>query len=126
MNFTEGSSFFLDNGNRHLWAIISDPAQSNNEIVIVNFTTYRNTGYEDMSCIVEGGKHPKIKTKSYIYYRRSEIVDLSQLELWYKTGDLKPQDCLSPDLLEKIRLGAKENPFLPLEVERVLSAQELI
>lgn len=123
MDFTEGSSFILE---QHLWAIISDPKQSNNEIVIVNFTTYRNKGYEDTSCIVEAGEHPKIKHKSYIYYNRSRIVVLSKLQLWFKTGELKPQDCLSPELLDKIRVGAKESISLTFGVEQVLSMQELI
>ena len=123
MDFTEGSTFILE---QHLWAIISDPKQSNNEIVIVNFTTYKNKGYEDTSCIVEVGEHPFITNKSYIFYRRSRIVDLSKLELFYRTSELKPQDRLSPELLEKIRVGAKESPFLPFGVERILSMQELI
>ena len=123
MDFTEGSTFILE---QHLWAIISDPKQSNNEIVIVNITTYRNKGYEDTSCIVGTGEHPFIRRKSYVNYNRSRIVDLSKLQLWLKTGELAPKDCLSRELLEKIRDRAKETDSLPYGVERVLSTQELI
>lgn len=123
MDFTEGSTFILE---QHPWAIISDPKQSSNEIVIVNITTHKNTGYEDTSCIVGTGEHPSIRHKSYVNYYRSRIVDLSKLQLWLKTGELAPKDCLSPELLEKIRDGAKETDSLPYGVERILSMQGLI
>jgi len=121
--FTEGHTFILE---RHLWAIISDPKQSNNEIVIVNITTHKNRGYEDTSCIVGTGEHSFIKHKSYVNYNRSRIVNLSKLQLWLKTGELALKDCLSPELLDKIRLGAKESIHLPFGVEQILSMQELI
>jgi hypothetical protein len=123
VDFVEGSSFVLDN---HLWVIISDLSQSNNEIVIVNITTCRGRDYEDTSCIVELNEHPWIKHRSYVFYRRSRVVDLSRLQLWCKTGDLRLQDSLSQVLLEKIRTGASKTEFLPFGVERVLSTQGII
>jgi len=128
VDFTEGSSFLLldGSGKQHLWAILSDPTQSNSEIVIANFTTFRGTGYEDTSCIVESGEHPFIKNRSYVRYRSSKIIHISKLDLWFSTGELIPKERLSPGLLAKIRAGAKENVFLPLNAEQILSMQNLI
>ena len=127
MDFMEGSCFLLDDsGGRHPWAIISDPKQSSSEIVIVNFTTYRNKGYEDTSCIVEANEHDSITHESYIYYRRSQIVDLPKLALWFSTDELRPLEPWTPELLGRIRLGASESDFLPFGAERVLSMQGLI
>lgn len=128
MDVTEGSCFILEGNNgTHLWSVISDPQQSNNEIVIANFTTFKNKGYEDTSCIVETGEHGFLKSKSYVYYNRSKVVDLSQLQLWLNTGELRPYtEHLNPELLGKVRAGAKETSHLPFGAERVLSMQGLI
>ena len=131
MDVTEGNCFILDGNNgTHLWAVISDPQQSNDEIVIANFTTLKNKSYEDTSCIIETGEHKFFKDKqhrSYVFYNRSRVVNLSELELWLRTGQLKPYpEPLSSELLEKVRAGAKETIHLPFGVERVLSMQELI
>lgn len=110
----------------HPWTIISDLQKSNTEIVIVNFTGRKNLDCEDTSCIVEVGEHPSINKLSYIYYRRSRVVDLPWLQLRFDVGELRPRNPLTPVLLEKIRSGAKETLFLSNEVERALSIQDLI
>ncbi len=94
--------------------------------MIVNFTTYRDKGYEDTSCIVEANDHNSIKHKSYVNYRRSQIVDLPKLALWFSTDELRPREPLTPELLGRIRLGASESDFLDFDAERVLSMQRLI
>lgn len=131
MKIEEGSCFILDGKEgTHLWAIISDPQKSDHEIVIINFTTLKNNDYQDTTCIIDKGEHKFFKDKqrkSYVFYNRSEVVNLSTLQLWLGTGQLKPhKECLSSVLLEKIRTGSKETTHLPFEVERVLSVKSLL
>ncbi len=50
----------------HLWMVISDPAQSD-ECVIVSFTSWRAD--KDQACVVDVGEHPYVSKKTCVNFR---------------------------------------------------------
>jgi hypothetical protein len=112
----------------HLWIVISDPSFDNNSIVIVNVTSWREhvTILNDASCIIETGEHPFIDKKSYIYYRDAKLTSGNALQNALVGGVLVADEDCSPQLLEKILLGAANSQHTPIKIIRILQKQGLI
>jgi len=121
-----GDTFFLANPKieRHLYIIISDPAQDSNRIVTANFTSWRAD--KDQSCIVEASEHRFLTHRSCVDYRRDKLITLADYERCLHSGDLVPHDPVSGDLLKRILDGAAMSPFLPLGNRQILVEQGLI
>lgn len=91
----------------HLYFVISNPDIDNN-VLVVNMTTLRNTGREDLSCILNIGDHPRITDKSYIVYDRAiELGIAKMIELAMNKIIILKED-LDPAVLKRIQEGAKE------------------
>jgi len=90
----------------HLWMVISDPAQSD-ECLIVNFTSWRAD--KDQACVVEVGEHPYLTGKTCINFRDAKLCKLSDLEILISSRRLKAHAPLSPALLNKIRDAVPES-----------------
>lgn len=112
----------------HLWIIISDPSFDSNRVVIVNPTTWKDKAMQlnDKSCIIEGGDHPYINHKSFVFYKKAILTSEGHIQMAMDGGVLMVQDDCSPELLGKILRGAAESEFTPNEVKGVLQEQGLI
>lgn len=111
----KGRSYFkIDNGEKkpHLQFIISDP-DPDDYVLVVNSTTYYNTGREDKSCLLNHGDHKKIKHLSYIAYNWAEEVNITELLNDKLKRIIDFQDNLSKEVLIRIQEGAKESKRLP-------------
>lgn len=128
MSFSLGTTFLnqIPNTPTHWWIIVSDPQQNSNKIVIVNSTSWKGTGREDSSCILEEGEHPFLKQKSYIIYDGASFVNLIRLKDWKRLNKIKMLESVSEELLGKILAGAKTSPFLKFKYKDVLEKQGLI
>ena len=82
-------------------------------VMVVNMTTYRNTGREDNSCILNVGDHPKVTRKSWIKYSESEELLINKLldDRLNKLIDF--EEDISDELLQRIQDGAKKSLYLP-------------
>ena len=90
----------------HLWMVISDPAQSE-DCLIVNFTSWRAD--KDQACVVEVGEHPYVKNKTCVNFRDAKLCKLTDLEALIATKHLEAHQPLSPGLLRKIRNAVPES-----------------
>lgn len=101
----------------HLYFIISDPAEDNT-VLVVNMTTFYNTGKEDSSCILQEGEHPAIKQKSYITYHNAFAVDISVILTNIAQKQILSSERLSPTCLKKIQYGAMNSDYLPEKLQK--------
>jgi len=113
----KGSTFFkIDIVNEekklHLRFIISDP-DPDNYVLVVNATTFYNTGREDTSCILNNGDHKKITHPSYIAYYKAEEVDITKLLNNKVKRKIDFKDNISKEVLIIIQEGAKNTRLLP-------------
>lgn len=110
---------------RHLWAIISDPLiDIADPVVIVSFTTYREG--KDATCVLQPGDHPFIKHQTAVDYGRAVDAPNAGLDACADRGELVLQEPLRPDILQRIRHGAAESPFIPEGCRMILVKQGLI
>jgi len=133
VSLSQGSTFINEQYrglSPHLWIVISDPSFDNNSVVIVNVTSWREqeqaTILNDASCIIEAGEHPFIDKKSYIYYRNAKLTSGDALQNALAGGVLVADEDCSPQLLEKILLGAANSQHTPIKIIGILQKQGLI
>ena len=81
-------------------------------MLVVNATTFYNTGQEDTSCLLNKGDHKKIPHRSYIAYRNAEEVNITKLLNDKMNRIINFNDNLSEEVLIRIQEGAKESRLL--------------
>ncbi len=130
--FVEGTAFWIK-GERpaHLWIVISDPRQDEEQIVIVNFTTLDESAgphdpYNDRSCLIQAGEHPFVQKLTCVDYGGVQITRTSHLQNRYERGELRLDIPVSPELLARIRKGAEESEHLLPLAHDILRAQGLV
>jgi len=109
---------------KHVWTIISDPAQDVVRVLMVNFTSHMP--HLDQACCIQPGEHAFIKHASLVNYARARVVTDAALEALRASGRLELLNPPSPELLSRIREGAGRSCTLKLEFADILMEQELI
>ena len=128
----EGDAFLLalaaNSGVKHLYVVISAPSIDDDNVVIVNLSTWQEG--EDDACFLsaeEWGKEcPFIEHDSYVRYRSARLVTASKISEWLTKRIASKKDNVGPRLLEAIRRGAEETRFLPNKCCLALNDQGLI
>jgi hypothetical protein len=109
----------------HLWVVISEPMLDvADPVVIINFTTYREG--KDRSCVLQPGEHPFIRHETVVHYAGAMNVPNAKLEGLANGGKVVLQGQVRPDVLDRIRQGAAESPFIREGCRRMLVKQGLI
>ena len=75
-------------------------------------TTWRNTGREESTCILEHGEHPSVRDKSYIRYDGAFDIDYFQLLQEKAQGLIEMLADLPLKTLSKIQDGARNSNAL--------------
>ena len=118
-----GDTFRRDYGS-HVWIVVSEPAKDPEHVLIVSMTTIRR--FHDPACVLDVGDHPFVKHPTYVNYRNSMIVTNSQLDAQHAAGQLIVEQSVGDDLLERVRHGAAQSEFIPLENLELLKQQGLV
>lgn len=108
--FYAGTAFWV-NAHKHLYFIISDPLRNSSEVVHVNITTLaegatEHDPYNDRSCLLHAGEHPRIDRLSCVYYAGAQIASLSHLAIKLAHREIRLDDPASPQMLARMRQGA--------------------
>ena len=101
----------------HLHIIISDPDIDKN-VMVVNVTTWHETGREDESCILNCGDHPFIQHKSYITYHYAREINCVKLLAEKFRQTIVFKEDINPSLLKRIQNGAKTSKRLPVKFKK--------
>lgn len=76
----------------HLHVICTDEDRFGMILVVPLCSLHPDTS--DRACLLDIGDHPYIDRKSYIHYRKTEILDVAALQESLRRGDITPhQDC---------------------------------
>ena len=117
----QGDTFLIDD---HLLVVISDPAQDPDNLVLVAMTTRED--YKDQSCVLYSGDHPFIGHDTLIAYNLpGTFMSSSQLGELLTRGDISRNDPVTPEVLEKILVGADESQDIPMQFWNALDDQGL-
>jgi len=98
-----GDTFFFSD---HLWMVISEPTEDEENILVVNFNTWKPWG--DPACVLNAGEHPFIRHRTYVNYRDALVMSRDELAMLLRLNQAAPRAPLSEPLLKKIRERAGE------------------
>lgn len=106
-NMEESFSRF-DDKTTHRYFVIThvDP---NDDVLVVNRSTYHGFPSEDTSCILNPGDHSSVTKTSYIPYKFAKIEKYSRIPKERLERDV------SMELYERMRTGARMSDFIPHE-----------
>lgn len=103
-----GDTFFGFDKRGHLWIVLTED-DANGDVAVTNFTTHeegvRRTCGEDC-LVVQRGEHPYPRHETCVFYQRATLTSDARLEQGVVEGAYDPQVPLTPELLERIRVGA--------------------
>lgn len=95
------------------------------QVLLVNMTSVRPS-FHDAACVINSGEHPFVKHATYMNYRDSKIVANSDLDQRLSAGQIILEDKVSDGLLQRIREGAAQSEFIPLQNKQLLIDQGFI
>ena len=123
-----GDAFTLPNeyGVRHLHVIISDPAQSSDQVFHVMVSTRGD--HKEECCILRSNDHPFITHDSVIVYKipPARLVTLQKLNQLKEQNILKERQSVSPELLKRIQEGYAKSRFWADRIYQLWFRQGLI
>lgn len=96
----------------HLRFVISSP-DAENRVMVVNMTTIRRNGREDLSCVLVPGDHPCVINKSYIRYDAPLDLDCIKLLQEKFKAEIRMEEDAPEETLIKIQAGARKSDRLP-------------
>jgi hypothetical protein len=104
----------------HLFFVISDPAKNAGTFIIANITGDEiRAGRE---CVLVRGDHPWIVKESFVTFTDAlEITPAHAQKIDALMGTtIKPQPCLSAEILTKIVQAAKTSKAIPVDFKKYL------
>ena len=115
-----GSTYRCNLSPRHIWVIISDPAENESRFVFVNLTTLTDNCIDDV-CILQNEDYiPFLTQPTTVAYSRHKIGDVESMEMLVNVGQFHSMPPLPPDTLQKIINGAHITLELPRAAKEML------
>jgi hypothetical protein len=120
----QAGTTFLTELDRHLWVILSDPAQDDQKVVLVSITTLEP--HKDQACLIPRGSHPWVTHDSCVAYDFARMVKLADLFALKDSGKIQLQEPLAATLLKKIQQSTAQSTRCPMRFAEVLIDQGLL
>ncbi len=108
----------------HLWIVLSKPELDSTHILIANLTSWRAD--KDQTCVLDLGDHPYIKKKTCVNYADSKIVSQENIAKLFEADLVEKDTPVEIPLLQRIREGAMQSRFTPLDHAQLLIDQGLV
>lgn len=96
---------------RHIWVVLSNPARTSDEILLVNFTTLTDDTLDD-ACILQCTDFPLLSQATAVAYSRAQVGTVAKLDALVQAGTFSVITPVSTPTLEKILAGARVTPEL--------------
>ena len=88
-------------------------------VVIVSITTYTND-LCDQTCVLQAHEHPWLRHKSFVLYRKAEIISAVALQARIDSGEVAERDDVNPQTFLRIKNGLCNSPQTKRKVKRYL------
>ncbi len=104
---------------RHIWVVLSDPAATGGDILMVNMTTLRESCVDD-ECVLGPEDYVLLTHATTIAYSRSKSGPSAALEDLVRNGQFIAVENVPARTLTKIIAGARRSPQLSPADQRLL------
>jgi hypothetical protein len=115
-----GSTYRCNLPPRHIWVIISDPAQNGSQFVFVNLTTLTNNCVDDVCILQPADYSPFLTQTTTVAYSRFKIGNVSAINMLVNAGRFYEMPAISPAVLQQIINGAHATLELPRSAKAML------
>lgn len=119
-----GDTFRHKRHDKHLWIVLSDPRVNQQEVLLVNMTTWRAD--KDQACLLNPGDHEEVEHNSCINYEDARVCSESHLNHLELSDSIVLCPPLKPDVLARVRAGAAQSTRITIKHYELLVEQELI
>ena len=104
---------------RHIYIPLFDPSRDTDEMLIVNFTTLRESSVDE-ACILDHGDYNELRHRTTVAYSRAQFGKKSMLCRAVQNNHFVRLDDLPKATLEKIIAGAFDSKELPKSKKSIL------
>lgn len=127
-----GSCLLIPSGpaGEHLFTVALGPKKlpgygSEEQVVIVSFTSIRPGLPHDEACEVTNGDHPFIVRESCIHYREPRIYPAKVVQDKVESGEWRSHEPCSEELMRKVLDGFRKSKRLPRHYNEILDVFEI-
>jgi hypothetical protein len=113
-NIIPGLTFVPQADRAHPWVVLSTPMPHDPRVLVVNWTTLRESCVDD-TCFLDVGDHPLIDHRSTMAYSRAKLWDSTKIAFAIDQGAISAVASVSATLLARIIAGAKRSRELSAE-----------
>lgn len=93
----------------HLWLILTDPAGSPPEVVIVMVRTPK--AFTDETLLLDPGDHPFVRHRSCVQYSTAVVRRVGAITAQATAGRCTLREDMTRELLARARAGLRDSPF---------------
>jgi hypothetical protein len=115
-------------GEPHLHFCLSDPfdaeAEIPQQVLLVNATSVTGSRFDDNTCLLRPGDHPRITGESFVIYSMARLATVTQIQSHEAKGLAREVERASDDLLGRIRRGLFESRRAANHYRKFLEAYE--
>lgn len=104
---------------RHIWIVLTDPARTGGEILLVNFTSLTEECVDD-TCILAQADFILLTHDTSVAYSRSQVGTVAKLEELIGQGVFTEVTPVPPATLQKILQGARDTRELSADKKRLI------
>jgi len=106
---------------QHLFVILTNPCDGN-QCCVASFSSVKDGGKHDTTCLVAAGEHPSISKDSFIEYRMADVLPCDRITQFVTKWYYTPKPDVSEKLFERIRAGIEASDFTPRRVQMYFAA----
>ena len=114
-----GTTLRCDLPPRHIWVVITDPARTNGDILLVNLTTLTDDCVDD-ACILGPADYPLLNHATTVAYSRSQTGTVVGLEALVEQGLFIGITPIPPATLQRILQAARVSRELSADKKRLV------
>lgn len=104
---------------RHIWIVLTAPARTNGEILLVNLTSLTDDCVDDV-CILEPNDFTLLTHQTTVAYSRSQVGTTAKLDELIEQNVFTAVTSVPPATLQKILQGARDSRELPADKKRLI------
>lgn len=105
---------------RHLYIVITASESNPKNLMLLPCVETRTDWSRDLSCTLEPGDHPFLKSPSVVNYRDAIAISPAGLDELIVRGHGRVKESVSPEVLARIIEGARRSPNLDLDKRAML------
>lgn len=120
-----------DPSRKHLFVLLTDPEPDPvrsgvKNVLIVPISSAREDIPYDRTCVLESGDHPFIKHRSFVFYARLRIEDVTKIIRGVQGCQLVAHKPVNEKIFGRICHGIDHSPQTPWEIQKFYQANKIL